>query len=98
MQVFGQETSGDWKLLADDGVVFDSRYMDVSNNEVHLPKNTYRRFKITIAGISDERESPFLELTRKYHGDQQTERTERTVLRRRPFRMDRIEPCATNGT
>ena len=66
--------------------------MDLSNSEIRLPKNDFRQYKVLIAGVSDETQSPFMELTRRERGGQEAERTERTMLERRPFRMDRIEP------
>ena len=92
VDVYGSDDGVDWTPLVSDRLVFDySRYMDVSNREVALPKNAYRQLKVSIAGIADAKESPFLDLTRKFRGDSETERTEKTVLERRPFRMNRIE-------
>lgn len=92
VRVFGGNDGTDWTPLVADGLVFDySRYMDVSNREIRLPKNGFRWFKIVVSGISDTKESPFLELTRKYRGGGESERIEKTVLERRPFRIDRIE-------
>ena len=92
VRVLGREEGMGWTTLVADGVVFDySRYIDLSNREIRLPKNKCRQLKINIAGIADASESPLLELTRKYRGGKEAERTETTVLERRPFRMDRIE-------
>jgi hypothetical protein len=92
VRVFGGKGGNDWHLLVDNGLVFDySRYMDVSNREIRLPKNDCRQLRVVVSGISDEKESPFLELTRRYRGGNESERTEKVVLERRPFRIDRIE-------
>jgi hypothetical protein len=92
VSVFGSDDGEDWTPLVAGGLVFDySRYMDIGNREIRLPKNGYRQFKVSIAGIADANESPFLDLTRKYRGGSEAERTERTMLERRPFRIDRIE-------
>jgi hypothetical protein len=92
VRVFGSRDGREWTPLVDNGIVFDyTRYMDVSNREVQLPKNEYRWFKVAISDISDAKESPFLELTRKSKAGKETERIEKTVLERRPFRIDRIE-------
>jgi hypothetical protein len=78
--------------LVNDGLVFDySRYMDVSNREIRLPKNQARRFEIQFADIVDSKQSPLVQWTRKYRGGSETERIEQTVLERRPFRIDRID-------
>jgi hypothetical protein len=90
--VFGSNDGKDWTPLVAGALVFDySRYMDVSNHEIRLPKNRFRQFRIRIAGIADAKESPFLDLTRKYRDGSEAERTEKTVLERRPFRIDGIE-------
>jgi len=92
VQVFGGKDGKKWAPLVTDGLVFDySRYFDINNRDIRLPENKDRRLKIVVTGIADSEESPFLELTRKYHGGDETERIEKTVLERRPFRMDRIE-------
>jgi hypothetical protein len=92
VRVLGREEGMGWTTLVADGLVFDyARYMDVSNREIRLPKNGCRQFKVSIAGIADSRESPLMELTRKYRGGKEAERVEKTVLERRPFRMDRLE-------
>jgi hypothetical protein len=92
VEVLGSRDGKEWKPLVENGLVFDyARYMDVSNREIRLPKNDYRQLQIVVHGVGDVSESPFQELTRKYHGDKETERLEKTVLERRPFRIDRIE-------
>ncbi len=92
VHVYGSDDAATWTPLVTGRLVFDySRYMDVSNREVRLPTNGYRHLKVSISGIADAKESPFLDLTRKYRGGGEAERIEKTVLERRPFRMDRIE-------
>ena len=60
VRVFGSEDGMDWTPLVADGLVFDySRYMDISNREIRLPKNNCRQFKISIAGIADARSRRF---------------------------------------
>ena len=92
VSVFGSNDGMEWTPLVIGGLVFDySRYMDISNHEIRLPENNYRQFRVSIAGISDARESPFLDLTHTYRDGSEIERIERTVRQRRPFRIDRIE-------
>ena len=92
VSVFGSNDGTEWTPLVSGGLVFDySRYMDIGNHEIRLPKNDYRQFRVSIAGIADARESPFLDLTRTYRDGGETERVEKTVRQRRPFRIDRIE-------
>ncbi len=90
--MLGSEDGRTWKPLATEGLVFDySRYMDIGNQDVRLPKNDFRELKIRIAGIADEQESPFRELAKRSRRGSEVERMEWTSLERRPFRIDRIE-------
>lgn len=91
VRVAGSKDGTNWTPLTSDGLLFDySRYMDVRNRDVPLPANTFREFKITIEDVTDERESPYKELTRTIRSGQEAERVERTSLQRRALRIDRI--------
>jgi len=92
VKVFGSRNEKDWAALVSDGLIFDySRYMDVHNRDVVLPANDFRRFKLEIEQDLDERESPFLELTRGARGGPKDERVEVARIERRPFRINRID-------
>jgi hypothetical protein len=92
VKVFGSSGGNDWTSLVTDGLIFDyKRYMDVRNRDIALPANAFRRFKIEIEQDLDERESPFLELTRLRPGDPKHPGVETARIERRPFRIDRIE-------
>jgi len=96
VQVFGSDDGVEWKPLLADGIIFDySRYMDVSNRELKLPANTFREFKLHIGDVTDEKESPYKELARTFRGGKEEERTERTMIQRRTFRIERIEALHT---
>jgi len=63
LRVFGSRDDQDWSPLVSDGLIFDyTRYMDVRNGDVSLPANDFRRFKLEIEQVLDQRESPFLEV------------------------------------
>jgi hypothetical protein len=97
VQVFGSRDGTDWKPLVTDGLLFDySRYMDVSQREIALPANDCREFKLVLGEVTDERESPFKELTRTFRGGQEAERVERTTVERRTLRIDRIAAWHTD--
>jgi hypothetical protein len=92
VKIWGSPNEKDWSPLVSDGLIFDySRYMDVRNREVVLPANDFRRFKLEVEQVLDERESPFLELTRSRRGGGKDQRIETTRIERRPFRIDRID-------
>jgi len=91
VRVSGSADGAKWTSLVTDGIIFDySQYMDVSSREITLPKNSFREFKVTIEDVTDEKESPFKELTRTFKDAKEDQRVERTVIERRPFHMDRI--------
>ncbi len=91
VRVSGSADGASWTPLVSDGIIFDySQFMDVSSREIPLPKNSFREFKITIEDVIDERESPFKELTRSLKDAKEEQRVERTIIERRPFRIDRI--------
>jgi hypothetical protein len=92
VHVAGSNDGTNWTVLASDRVIFDySRYMDVKNRDVPLPANMFRQFKITIDEVTDQHESPYTELTRTIQGGKEAQRVEKTMLQRRPLRIDRIQ-------
>ncbi len=92
LRVFGLRGDHDWTPLVSEGLIFDySRYMDVRNGDVHLPANEFRRFKLEIEQVLDQRESPFLELAEKPRDGRKEKRVEVSQIERRPFRIDRID-------
>ena len=91
VKISASQNEKDWSPLVSDGLIFDySRYMDIRNRDVVVPANGFRRFKIEIEQVLDERESPFLELTRGQRGGKKDLKVETTLIERRPFRIDRI--------
>jgi hypothetical protein len=99
VEISGSADGETWQPLLSDGLVFDySEFMDVHNHELPFeqpaPTPTgagVRRFRIRIDDVTQEQESQLLELTRRLQGDDEAGRTERTVVNRQPFRIDRIE-------
>ena len=91
LAVFGENADGSRAVLASEALLYDyTRFMDVRSVEVALPTNTFRRFRFVIDDITDEKASPFTELTRSYRGTGEERRTERLSLEKRPLRIDRI--------
>src|SRR6185295_1374471 len=63
VRVFGKRNGEEEKPLVPEGVVFDySQYMDVSQNEIRLPKSADREFRIVIDGLTSDQESQLLDL------------------------------------
>lgn len=92
VRVFGSEDGQNWRPLGDEALIFDyRRFLDLRETEVPLPPNSYREFKVVVTQATDQRESPYLELTKTLRDGREDQRVERTVLERRPFRIDRVE-------
>jgi hypothetical protein len=92
VSVLGSDDRADWKPLVTDAMLFDySRYVDLRNDEIALPRNDYRYFKLVIDEVTDTEQSPLTDLTRRYRGKEEQDRVERTTVRRRPFRINRIQ-------
>ena len=73
-------------------VVFDySAVVDVRRDTIELPETEAREFILAFRPTTDEVESPWVSLTRNALGSVEVSRSEQTRIRRRPFRIDRIE-------
>ncbi|MFG0333400.1 MAG: DUF3999 family protein [Maioricimonas sp. JB049] len=80
-----------WQPLGQPAVLFDyTRYMDVRNTCIDLPETPHRHFRILIDDVTAEQQADLLELTRRLRGDEESERTERVMIDRRPFRIDQV--------
>lgn len=80
------------EALVTDALVYDySRFMDVHRHDIPLPENSARTFRIRIGTPTAEQENELLELTRRLRGGEEVEREERSRVKRRPFRIERIE-------
>ena len=89
VRVLGSNDAKHWTPLVEDGLVFDySRYLDLGNRDVRLPRNNYRQFAVDVVNVTEADESLFAELTRRYSGGGEGERP---ALPRRPFRLDHVE-------
>lgn len=92
VQVFASSDGQDWQPITEDGLIFDySQYMDVRSDTVPAAAGDLRRFRVVIDDLTAEQESELLELTRRLRGDEETQREEKTIIQRRPFRIDRLE-------
>lgn len=92
INVSGSPDGNAWTPLVTDQIVFDyTRYMDVSNRDIPLPSNMFRQFKIRVGDVTDEKESPYKEMTRTFRGGHEEQLVEQTTVERRTFRIDRIQ-------
>lgn len=89
--VFGSMDREIWTLLAKSVPIFDySRFIDVRNDRVSLATNDFIFFKIEVANITENRDSPLTEIIRKNPDNADTETTTINAFRKEPFRMERI--------
>jgi hypothetical protein len=88
--VYGKTTdSGAWVLLASEEPIYDyTRFVDVRRDTVPLKAGPYVSYRIDIANITENKDSPLVELVRQTRGGDSE--TETTSFRREPFRMDRL--------
>lgn len=89
------ETSADgetWIAAGEPTLIFDySRYVAARNDVVPITPGDHRHVRFQIEDITAEQESLLLELHQRLRGGTETERTERTSITRRPFRIDKVE-------
>lgn len=92
VSVYGSDDAVSWQPLAVDAMIFDySRFMDLSQRDIPLPPNAFRRLKLIIQDVVDDHASPLQELSRQFEQSTETGRTERSLIERRPLRLDRLE-------
>jgi hypothetical protein len=90
VRIFGETASG-WESLLESAYIFDySRIMDVHNNEVELPPNQCRRFKVEIENVIDQSQSPFYEIVKQQGANANDFEQVRRQVRERAFRVDQI--------
>ncbi len=92
VRVEGSTDGKNWHPLGEEAVIFDySQYMDVRNDEVPLPANSDRYFRIVVDDVTQQLESQLMDLTRRLRGGQEAYRDEHIVVQRRPFRINYID-------
>ncbi len=100
-QVRVDSAAGDlnWTPAGEPTLIFDySQYIDARNINVPVKGGNHRRFRLTIADITAEQQSQLLEFNRRLRGGEESDRTERTTIQRRPFRVDRLMLSRTVDT
>ncbi|MBS0204148.1 MAG: hypothetical protein JSS49_14690 [Planctomycetes bacterium] len=81
-----------WEPVGGETVIFDySRYMDVRNDNVPFPASARKHVRLIIDDVTVEQQSQLLELTRTLRDDDEVGRSEKVVIDRRPFRIERID-------
>ncbi|MEI8139179.1 MAG: DUF3999 family protein [bacterium] len=89
--VAGSTDRQSWTLLATNEPIYDySRFVDVRRDRVPISTGNYLWYRIEVSNITENKDSPLVEIIRQTRGGQAGNETEATSFRREPFRMDRI--------
>ncbi|MHC4876622.1 MAG: hypothetical protein ACYTGL_08995 [Planctomycetota bacterium] len=93
VSVFALDEEGEvLEQVVEDALIFDyAAVVDARRDVIALPSGDARHFRIDVRAMAEDAESPYLSLTRTIYDNKETSRQERTLIRRRPFRIDRIE-------
>ncbi len=92
VRVYTSTDANNWEQIGNESIIFDySQFIDVRNDTVSFPETASRIIRIVVDDITREQESEMLILTRQLNNNSQIKRSEKTVINRRPFRIDRIE-------
>lgn len=89
--VAGSLDRQNWTILATNEPIYDySRFVDVRRDRIPLSVGNYLWYRIEVSNITENKDSPLVEIIRQTRGNQVANETEATSFRREPFRMDRI--------
>ena len=89
--VSGSTDRQSWTVLAMDEPIYDySRYADVRRDTVRFTAARYPWYKIQISNITENKDSPLVQIIRQTRGQNASNETEATSFRREPFRINRL--------
>ena len=89
--VSGSADRKHWTALATDAPIYDySRFVDVRRDTVEFAPSDYPWYRVEIANITEQKDSPLVEIIRQTHGHGAGREAEATSFLREPFRIDRL--------
>ncbi|MBT3374499.1 MAG: hypothetical protein HN742_37755 [Lentisphaerae bacterium] len=92
VRVSGRTAGGNWTVIAEGQTIFDyHRFMDVSGSRIHLRSGNFREFQVEVSDVTDVGMSTCVKLAREIKGGEVERDLVTTVLKRRDFRIDRLE-------
>ncbi|MBX3433177.1 MAG: DUF3999 family protein [Pirellulales bacterium] len=96
IEVVSSADGAEWTPRVENGLLYDySQLIDARDDSLRLadlPEGVvHRRFRVVVKEVTQEQQSQLMELTRKLRSGDEAERTESVLVRRTPFRIDRIE-------
>jgi hypothetical protein len=80
-----------WTALAQNEPIFDyARFLDVRNDRVNLIPHEGPFYKIEVANITENKDSPLVQMVRQKGGALGFSESEATSFQREPFRIDQL--------
>lgn len=80
-----------WTVLAKGEPIYDySRFADVRRDRVRFATGEYTSYRIELSNITEQRDSPLVEIIRQTRGSRVSNEFEATSFRKEPFRIDRL--------
>jgi len=92
VKVEAAETDGSWKVLLEDGLIFDwTRFVNLARYEVSVPATRSRRLRLTLSGATEERRARVREWIGQRVGNEVVSEWERVTIEDRPFRIESVK-------
>lgn len=89
--VSGSHDRTNWTRLVDAAPIYDySRYIDLRHDRVSFPPSRFTVYRIEISNMTEQQDSPLVEIIRQTRGSETPTETEATSFRKEPFRIDQI--------
>jgi len=91
VSVFVKNADGEWGALITNALLYDyTRFIDLRQTRIALPPGHYKSFRVEIDQVTEDKESTLVELERTFQHREEIQRTDRTSIEKRPFRINRI--------
>lgn len=88
-----------WQPLVEAQPIFDyARFMPVRNVRIHLPPSPHRHYRVEIADISEDQQSPWTQFERERQAGAVVNEVEHSQFQRRDFRIDRLHVLGIRST
>jgi hypothetical protein len=89
--VSGSADGRNWSTLVTDEPIYDySRFVDIRKDTIRFPPSDFTHFRLQISNITENKDSPLVEIIRQTRGAGGSNEVEATSFRREPFRIERL--------
>lgn len=90
--VSSSSDGAEWRTLVENTPIYDySKYLDLRNDRARFAPDTNRFYRIEVSNITEEEQSPLVQIARESRDGKLYKRIERTSLNRRDFRIERVK-------